>query len=62
MGSDDDDVEHVAREMIDHHSGDVAARTARALAEIAASVRGDMLSAATWRDIADTIERLRPKP
>jgi hypothetical protein len=55
-----DDIEPVAREMIERF-GSSAVNIARWQAEIVAAVP-DMLSAKMWRDIADTIEQLRPKP
>jgi len=56
-----DDIERTALELIKlYRSG--AAQIARDLAEIADARHHDQPSAETWRDIADAIERLWPKP
>jgi hypothetical protein len=56
-----EDIERTALELIKlYRSG--AARIVRELAEIAEEEQHDQPSAETWRDIADTIERLWPKP
>ena len=55
---DGNQIEHVAREMIEQF-GDGAAHVARELAEASDEVQDEMLTPAkTWREIADTIERL----
>ena len=61
MSDDADDIERDARDMIKQF-GNAAAHIARARAEIAEkNIRNPRL-AQTWRDIADAIERLSPKP
>lgn len=60
MGTDHDDIDRVALEMI-RHFGAAAAHTACELAEIADALP-DMLSAESWRDIAAAIKRLSVKP
>jgi hypothetical protein len=56
-----DDIEDDALDMIKRF-GDEAAHIARARADIAEkNIRNPRL-AQTWRDIADAIERLSPKP
>jgi hypothetical protein len=57
--NDEDDLRRVALEMT-QQLGDAAPRMAREQAEIADGL-SDMLSAETWRDIADAIERLLVK-
>ena len=57
----DDDVERGALEMIKRF-GDGAVQTARELAERSDKRPCGMRSAETWRDIADAIDRLSPKP
>ena len=57
----DDDVERGAQELIKRF-GDRAAQTARELAEIAEAHFRGLLTAETWRDIGDAIERLSVKP
>jgi hypothetical protein len=55
------DIERTPLELIRlYRSG--AAQIARDLAEIAAEGQNDRPSAETWRDIADAIDRLWPKP
>ena len=54
--SDDDDLEKVAREYVQRH-GPESIVILRDLAEMADAV-GDVLSAETWRDIADAAERI----
>ena len=56
-----DIVERTAVDMIRRFRS-TAAHIARELAEIAEEGQHDQPSAATWRDIADAIERLWPKP
>jgi hypothetical protein len=54
------DVERIALDLIERF-GAAAAHTAYEQADIAAALL-DVPSANTWCDIADTIERLWPKP
>jgi hypothetical protein len=56
MSSNGDDVERVALDLIERF-GDFAASIARELAEIANENHGRILSAETWRDITDAVER-----
>jgi hypothetical protein len=60
MTNDPDGIKPAALEMIKRF-GDAAAYVAREMAEIANERHGDILSAETWRDIADAIERLSVK-
>jgi hypothetical protein len=54
--SDDDDVEQVAHEYVQRHGLD-SPSILRDYAEVADTI-GDILSAETWRDIADAAERI----
>ena len=54
--SDDDDVEQVAHEYVQRHGID-SPSILRDYAEVADTI-GDILSAETWRDIADAAERI----
>jgi hypothetical protein len=58
---DRDIVERTAVKMIKVYRSD-AARVAHELAEIAEECHHDRPSGEAWRDIADMIERLWPKP
>ena len=49
-------IERLALDLIERF-GDFAAPIARELAEIANEPHGEILSAETWRDITDAIER-----
>jgi len=60
MGSDNDDLDWVAAEMVKRF-GVAAAPTACEMAEIADALP-EMLSAESWRDIAVAIRRLSLKP
>ena len=60
MGSDHDDIDRVALEIIKRF-GTAAAQTACELADIADTLP-DMLSAGSWQDIAAAIKRLSLKP
>ena len=60
MGSDNDDLDRVAVEMIKRF-GVAAAHIACEMAEIADALP-DMLSAESWRDIAVAVRRLSLKP
>ena len=60
MADNADDVESVALEMVERF-GAGAVGFVREQAEIAEGLP-DKFSAETWRDIADAIERLWPKP
>jgi hypothetical protein len=60
MGTDRDEIDRVALEMI-KRVGTAAAHTLCELAEIANALP-DMLSAESWRDIAAPIKRLSIKP
>ena len=54
--SGDDDVEQVAHEYVQRHGLD-SPSILRDYAEVADTI-GDILSAETWRDIADAAERI----
>jgi len=56
MSDDDDDVEQVAHEYVQRHGLD-SPSILRDYAEVADTI-GDILSAETWRDIADAAERI----
>ena len=56
MGTDDNDIECIALDLIERF-GDFAVSIARELAEIAHHPYGAILSAETWQDITDAIER-----
>ena len=56
-----DDIEREAVEMIKQY-GVVAAHIARVRATVAEKNMGNPRLAQTWRDVADTIERLCPEP
>ncbi len=58
---DRDIIERTAVDMIKRFRS-TAAHIARELAEIAEEGQHDRPSADTWRDIADAIEKLLPKP
>jgi hypothetical protein len=55
-GSDDNEVEQVAREYVQRHGPD-SPSILRDFSEAADAI-GDMLSAEAWRDIADAAERI----
>jgi hypothetical protein len=56
-----DIIDHTAVEMIKRFRS-AAAHTARELAEIVEECQHDQPSAERWRNIADMVERLWPKP
>jgi hypothetical protein len=56
-----DDIDRTAIEMIKRFRS-AAAHTARELAEITEECQHDQPSAERWREIADMVERLWPKP